>query len=239
MRVVTPSAAAPDEAPYAAAEAAFAEAKAYLCSREAQQMSESDLERALHRRGQELLRKLLQGHLEQRQPGGGRRSGRGGRRCRALTAARARTPPGNDLRHGGGRAPGLRAARSRQSASARCRAEPAAGALLARGAPAGGRGTPCRGGPAATRGVGDRQADTAAPRGRPLPGGYGALQGSLPRRSRNNASSVRLWRKAIRIRHWARQVVEASVVEQGHGRVAQRTADCLRAAIQVEAQIRR
>ena len=69
MRVVTPSAAAPDEAPYAAAEAAFAEAKAYLCSREAQQMSESDLERALHRRGQELLRKLLQGHLEQRSPG--------------------------------------------------------------------------------------------------------------------------------------------------------------------------
>ena len=32
-------------------------------------MSESDLERALHRRGQELLRKLLQGHLEQRSPG--------------------------------------------------------------------------------------------------------------------------------------------------------------------------
>ena len=54
---------------YAAAEAAFAEAKAYLCSREAQQMSESDLERELQRRGQELMRKLLQGHLDQRSPG--------------------------------------------------------------------------------------------------------------------------------------------------------------------------
>ncbi len=58
-----------DQAPYAAAEAAFAEAKAYLCSREARQMSESDLERELHRRGQELMRKLLQGHLEQPSPG--------------------------------------------------------------------------------------------------------------------------------------------------------------------------
>ena len=32
-------------------------------------MSESDLERELQRRGQELMRKLLQGHLEQRSPG--------------------------------------------------------------------------------------------------------------------------------------------------------------------------
>ena len=32
-------------------------------------MSESDLERELNRRGQELLRKLLQGHLDQRSPG--------------------------------------------------------------------------------------------------------------------------------------------------------------------------
>ena len=35
MRAVAPSAAAPDPAPYAAADAAFAAAKAYLCSREA------------------------------------------------------------------------------------------------------------------------------------------------------------------------------------------------------------
>ena len=51
---------------YAAADAAFAEAVAYLSSREAQQMSESDLERELHRTGQELMDKLLQGHREQR-----------------------------------------------------------------------------------------------------------------------------------------------------------------------------
>ena len=69
MRVVAPRAAASDPAPYAAADAVFADTKAYLCSREAQQMSESDLERELHRRGQELMRKLLQGHLDQRSPG--------------------------------------------------------------------------------------------------------------------------------------------------------------------------
>ena len=69
MRAVPSRAAAPDPAPYAAAEAAFAEAKAYLSSREAQQMSESDLERELQRRGQELMRTLLQGHLDQRSPG--------------------------------------------------------------------------------------------------------------------------------------------------------------------------
>ena len=69
MRAVPPRAAASDPAPYAAAEAAFAKAKAYLCSREAQQMSESDIERELHRRGRELMRTLLQGHLDQRSPG--------------------------------------------------------------------------------------------------------------------------------------------------------------------------
>ena len=57
------------EAPYAEAEAAFAQATASLSSRDAQHMSESDLERELHRRGQELMRTLLQGHLEQRSPG--------------------------------------------------------------------------------------------------------------------------------------------------------------------------
>ena len=67
MRIVTP--AVPARPPYATAEAAFAEAKAYLSSREARQMSESDLERELHRRGQDLMRKLLQGHLDQRRPG--------------------------------------------------------------------------------------------------------------------------------------------------------------------------
>ena len=66
MRAVAHNAASPGHTPCAAAEAAFAEAKAFLCSAEAQQMSESDLERELHRRGQELMRKLLQGHLDQR-----------------------------------------------------------------------------------------------------------------------------------------------------------------------------
>ena len=69
MRDVAHSAASPDQAPYAVAEAVFADAKAYLSSREAQQMSESELERELHRRGQELIRRLLQGHLDQRTPG--------------------------------------------------------------------------------------------------------------------------------------------------------------------------
>ena len=69
MRVVSQPAAASAPAPYAAAETAFAEAKAYLSSREARQMSESDLERELHRRGQDLMQKLLQGHLDQRRPG--------------------------------------------------------------------------------------------------------------------------------------------------------------------------
>ena len=59
----------PDQTPYAVAEAVFADAKAYLSSREARQMSESELERELHRRGQELMRRLLQGHLDQRSPG--------------------------------------------------------------------------------------------------------------------------------------------------------------------------
>ena len=54
---------------YAEADTTFAQTKAYLSSREAQQMSESDLERELHRRGQELIRQLLQGHLDQRGPG--------------------------------------------------------------------------------------------------------------------------------------------------------------------------
>lgn len=69
MQVVPHPTAASASAPYAAAETAFAEAKAYLSSREARQMSESDLERELHRRGQDLMQKLLQGHLDQRSPG--------------------------------------------------------------------------------------------------------------------------------------------------------------------------
>ena len=127
MRAVPPRAAAPDPAPYAAAEAAFAEAKAYLSSREAQQMSESDLERELHRRGQALMRKLLQGHLDQRSPGEAA-GGRGGRRCeRSQRRVHQRHI---ETTFGTSRAPGLRA-RSLAVCIPRRRAEPAAGALLA------------------------------------------------------------------------------------------------------------
>ena len=55
MQVVPRRTAPPAPAPYAAAEASFAETKAYLSSREALQMRESDLERELNRRGQELM----------------------------------------------------------------------------------------------------------------------------------------------------------------------------------------
>ena len=112
MRAVPHRAAPPDSAPYAAAEAAFAETTAYLSSREALQMSESDLERELHRRGQALLRKLLQGHLDQRSPGeaAGPVAGADGveRSQRRVHERRC----GDDLRHGGGRAHRLRARRS-------------------------------------------------------------------------------------------------------------------------------
>ena len=42
---------------------------AYLSSREAQQISESELERELYRRGQALIRRLLPRHLDHRTPG--------------------------------------------------------------------------------------------------------------------------------------------------------------------------
>ena len=86
---------------------------------------------SLHRRGQELMRKLLQGHLDQRSPGeaAGLVEGADGvdRSRRRVHERHLETTFGN----GAGRAPGLRARWSRQSASARCRAQPAAGALLA------------------------------------------------------------------------------------------------------------
>ena len=58
----------PSRAPCAVADAVFADAKAFLSSSEARQMSESELERELHRRGQDLVRRLLQGHRDQRSP---------------------------------------------------------------------------------------------------------------------------------------------------------------------------
>ena len=69
MLAATCPAAAPEPASYAAADATFAETRAFARSREAWQMSESNLERELDRRGRELMRQLLQGHLDQRSRG--------------------------------------------------------------------------------------------------------------------------------------------------------------------------
>lgn len=55
--------------PFTKADAHYAGMKQYLTSPEAREMSESDLERELEKRGQELLRQLLQAHLQARGPG--------------------------------------------------------------------------------------------------------------------------------------------------------------------------
>jgi hypothetical protein len=67
LTVRVPSEAPAD--PFTDADACYAGVKQYLASSEARQMSESDLERELQKRGQELLRQLLQAHLEARGPG--------------------------------------------------------------------------------------------------------------------------------------------------------------------------
>ena len=83
MRAKVPSASFPEQTPYAAADAAFAAAQAYLSSREAQQMSESDLEREAAPTGSGLDAQAHAGTPRAtRQSGGGRRSGRGNRRSR-------------------------------------------------------------------------------------------------------------------------------------------------------------
>ena len=80
--------------PGAAADAVFADAKAFLSSGEARQMSESELERELHRRGQELVRKLLQEHHDQRSPGetAGPAEGASGVECSEPSAGRPSRP---------------------------------------------------------------------------------------------------------------------------------------------------
>ncbi len=63
---------APDLAtaePFAQAQAQLGEIMTYLMSEEASSMTHSDLERELEQQGRELLRRLLQEHLEQRGPG--------------------------------------------------------------------------------------------------------------------------------------------------------------------------
>lgn len=60
---------APTCAPFAAARATFSALEAFLGSPEAGGLTHSELERALEQRGRELLRQLLQAHLEVRGPG--------------------------------------------------------------------------------------------------------------------------------------------------------------------------
>jgi hypothetical protein len=54
---------------FAAADQAYAAITGFLCSEEARQVRHSELERQLEGMGRELLRKLLQAHLDMRQPG--------------------------------------------------------------------------------------------------------------------------------------------------------------------------
>ncbi|HEX8810415.1 MAG TPA: hypothetical protein VF742_00355, partial [Terracidiphilus sp.] len=55
--------------PFATADQAYATITAFLRSEEAQRVKHSDLERQLEGMGRELMRKLLQAHLDLRQPG--------------------------------------------------------------------------------------------------------------------------------------------------------------------------
>jgi len=55
--------------PFAAADQAYATISQFLGSEEACQVKHSDLERQLEGMGRELMRKLLQAHLDLRQPG--------------------------------------------------------------------------------------------------------------------------------------------------------------------------
>ena len=55
--------------PFAAADQAYATISQFLGSEEAYQVKHSDLERQLEGMGRELMRKLLQAHLDLRQPG--------------------------------------------------------------------------------------------------------------------------------------------------------------------------
>jgi hypothetical protein len=57
------------ENPFAAANQTYAAMTEYLSSKEARQVEHSELERELEGMGRELLRKLLQAHLDLRQPG--------------------------------------------------------------------------------------------------------------------------------------------------------------------------
>ena len=74
--------------PFAAADQAYATITEFLHSKEACQVKHSELERQLEGMGRELMRKLLQAHLDMRQPGQGRSN-----RCAMPRARRSRPLP--------------------------------------------------------------------------------------------------------------------------------------------------
>ena len=138
---------------FAAAGAHFGGMVDYLKSREAGELTESDLERRIEEQIRELARRLIQAHLETPTQRGARpRAGRGGgsgpwrgrggtprQRGHARACACPRTRGEDDFRQGGGLAPGLRSRGRPEPASARRLAEPAKGVALTGSAPPGGR----------------------------------------------------------------------------------------------------
>ena len=105
MRAMAHSAASPDQTPCAAADAAFAEAQGLpLFGRSPADERERPRTRAAPA-GSGVDAQAPARTPRSTPPGEGCRSGRGGRRYRALAAAPARTPPGDNRRHGAGCAP--------------------------------------------------------------------------------------------------------------------------------------
>ena len=113
----------PRRAPCAAADAVFADAKAFLSSSEAPADERERTRTGTAPAGPGVGTQAPARTSRPTQPERGCWSGRGHQRCRVLGAARARKPRRNDLRHDAGCGSGLRAARSRRLASARCRAD--------------------------------------------------------------------------------------------------------------------
>ena len=126
--------------PFAVADDAYATITKFLHSEEARRVKHSDLERQLEAMGRELMRKLLQAHLDLRQPGEAREPVRDAAGA-TLTPTPVHTQPGNDLRDGRSGPHRLSGWRHAQSASARRCAQSSTGEVLVRGAaPRGHRG---------------------------------------------------------------------------------------------------
>ena len=116
--------------PFAAADQAYAKISQFLGSEEACQVKHSDLERQLEGMGRELMRKLLQAHLDLRQPGKAVGAGTGCRGHDPHAYAGAHAQPGKYFRDGGGDPHWLSSRRQAQSASARRCAQSAAREVL-------------------------------------------------------------------------------------------------------------